>query len=274
MKKLFAIAAIVAMMAGCNQNTEQEKKDNGSEAKPVSIKAEDISYQADSAMKGFIAYNENATGKMPAVIIVPEWWGVTDYVKNRARQLAEMGYVAMVADFYGNGKSVSTPDEAGALASPFYASTTVAEQRFSAALNEVKKNEHTDTSKVAAIGYCFGGAMVLNMAKLGQPLNGVVSFHGNLEGVIPQKGRTIADVLVCNGAADNFVSPESIATFKKQMDSVGAAYTFKDYANAKHSFTNPGADEVAKKFNMPIAYNAAADSASWQDMKTFFNKIF
>jgi dienelactone hydrolase len=127
---------------------------------------------------------------------------------------------------------------------------------------------------VAAIGYCFGGTQVLNMAKLGSPLAGVVSFHGGLAGVPADKNLLKAAILVCHGEADSFVPAADVAQFKKQMDSIGANYTFKTYANATHAFTNPAATENGKKFKMPIEYNAAADSASWSDMKTFFGKIF
>ncbi|HMF72385.1 MAG TPA: dienelactone hydrolase family protein, partial [Flavitalea sp.] len=118
------------------------------------------------------------------------------------------------------------------------------------------------------------GSMVLNTAKLGENLKGVVSFHGGLAGVLPKKGLLKANILVCHGEADTFVLPAEVAQFKKSMDSVGADYTFKSYPNATHAFSNPEADQKAKKFSMPIAYNAAADTASWNDMKTFFGKIF
>lgn len=150
----------------------------------------------------------------------------------------------------------------------------MARTRFEAALNKIKAHPSADTSKIAAIGYCFGGTQVLNMAKLGVKLNGVVSFHGNLAGVIPQKGLLAAKVLVCHGNADQFVPAEEIATFRKQMDSVNADYIFKTYPDATHAFTNPEATTKGEKFNIPIAYNAAADTASWNDMKAFFGDIF
>ncbi|MEO6406499.1 MAG: dienelactone hydrolase family protein, partial [Ferruginibacter sp.] len=130
------------------------------------------------------------------------------------------------------------------------------------------------TSRIAAIGYCFGGAQVLNMARLGDDLRGVVSFHGNLVGVSADKSKLKARILVCHGEADQFVKPEEVAAFKKHMDSIGANYTFKSYPNATHAFTNPGATAKGKQYNMPIEYNATADSASWNDMKVFFGEIF
>jgi dienelactone hydrolase len=239
------------------------------------IKEETVPYSVDTiTMTGFVAYDENTEIKRPAVLIVPEWWGLTDYAKGRARQLAELGYVAMALDFYGGGKTADNPKDAGALATPFYTNPQMAKARFDAALARIKENPRVDTTKIAAMGYCFGGAMVLNMARLGENLDGVVSFHGNLVGVPPKKDLLKANVLVCHGAADPFVPAAEVAQFKKQMDSIGAQYTFREYAGAVHAFTNPAATENGKKFNIPIAYNAAADSASWQDMKDFFGRIF
>jgi dienelactone hydrolase len=143
-----------------------------------------------------------------------------------------------------------------------------------AALRQLKTNPLADTGNMAAIGYCFGGNVVLNAAKLGADLKGVVSFHGSLAGTPARKQLLKAKILVCNGGADKFVSAESIADFRHALDSIGADYTFKSYANATHSFTNPDATYIGKKFNMPVEYNAEADKASWNDMKTFLNTIF
>jgi len=199
---------------------------------------------------------------------------LNDYAKSRARQLAELGYIAMAVDMYGNGKTADNPDMAGKMAMPFYQDPAMAKSRFDAALAKIKTYAVADTNQVAAIGYCFGGAMVLNMARLGEKLNGVVSFHGNLVGVPADKNLLKAPVLVCHGADDKFVTAEEVEKFKKQMDSIDAAYTFRSYPGATHAFTNPAATEMGKKFSLPIAYNAAADAASWNDMKEFFGKIF
>ncbi|RYG28222.1 MAG: dienelactone hydrolase family protein, partial [Chitinophagaceae bacterium] len=207
-------------------------------------------------------------------IVIPEWWGLNDYPKERAKQLAALGYIAMAVDMYGNGKTADNPDSAGKYATPFYQDPKMSQRRFDAALAKLKSYSQTDTSKVAAIGYCFGGAQVLNMARLGENLKGVVSFHGNLMGVPADKNTLKAAILVCHGAIDPFVPVAEVEKFKKEMESVGANYTFKAYDSATHAFTNPDATSLGKKFKLPIAYNAAADSASWQDMKVFFGKIF
>jgi dienelactone hydrolase len=271
---LMAIASAAIFMTACN-NGASTKKATDSTTKAVTIKEESVSIQADSvSLNSLVAYPDDTTVKHPIVLIVPEWWGLDNYVKRRAKELADLGYFAVGVDMYGNGKVGTNPDEAKALATPFYMNPQLAKSRLEAALAKAKTYAQADTTRIAAIGYCFGGAMVLNSAKLGLPVNGVVSFHGNLAGVPPVKELIKAQVLVCHGAIDQFVSAQEVATFKKQMDSVGIPYTFKEYANATHAFTNPEATEKGRKFNLPIAYNAAADTASWNDMKAFFDVIF
>jgi dienelactone hydrolase len=260
-----------ASFAACNN----EPKQATAETKSPSYKEENITYTGDSVtMNGYIVYDENKEGARPAVLVIPEWWGLNDYAKSRAKQLAELGYIAMAIDMYGNGKQADNPDSAGKYATPFYQHPQMAKARFDAALAKLKTYTQTDASKVAAIGYCFGGAQVLNMAKLGEDLKGVVSFHGNLNVVPANKELLKAEVLVCHGAADPFVPQAEVEQFKKQMDSIGAKYTFVAYDSAVHAFTNPNATAMGEKFKIPIQYNAAADAASWKDMKTFFTRIF
>ena len=276
--KLLSAASLILLSAvSCNSNGKKETVLSAvsDSSKAISVKTEEIVYPGDGVdMKGFVAYNETLNSLRPIVLIVPEWWGIGDYTKARAKQLAELGYFAFAIDMYGEGKTAESPDEAGKLAGPFYTNTKMAAARFEAALAKIKTYPGADTNRIAAIGYCFGGAVVLNMARLGEPLKGVVSFHGNLIGVPADKKLLKADILVCHGEADSFVLPAEVATFKKQMDSIGASYTFKSYPGATHAFTNPNADAKAKKFNMPIAYNAAADTASFNEMKTFLSKVF
>jgi dienelactone hydrolase len=264
-------------VAACNNEEKKAEPETTAapETKQPKIKEENVTYTGDNiSMSGFVAYDENKEGARPAVIVVPEWWGLNDYPKRRAKELADLGYIAIAIDMYGDGKVADNPDSAGKYATPFYKDPQMAKRRFDAALAKLKTYSQADTNRIAAIGYCFGGAQVLNMARLGENLKGVVSFHGNLMGVPADKKTLKAAILVCNGAADTFVSPGEIDKFKKEMDAVGADYTFKSYDGAVHAFTNPGATELGKKFKLNIAYNAAADSASWQEMKTFFGKIF
>jgi len=277
--KLIAMSLFIGSVASvsCNQqnrNSETNTTKDAAAVKTVAIKEEPVTYSVGGKnFNGYVTYDSNQVGKRPAVLVVHEWWGLTDYPRSRAKKLAELGYIAMAVDMYGEGKTAADPKEAQVLATPYYKDPTLAKTILDAAINTLKGFPQTDTSKMAAIGYCYGGFIVLNAAKLGADLKGVVSFHGGLEGVQPNKDLLKAKILVCHGAADQFENPH-VAEFKKQMDSVGASYTFKEYPNATHAFSNPGATELGKKFNMPIEYNAAADTASWNDMKAFFAKIF
>ncbi|HEU4634008.1 MAG TPA: dienelactone hydrolase family protein [Flavisolibacter sp.] len=263
--------------AGTDNKTSEERKDSAGTAMSDSaaIREEAVSYAANgTTLNGFVAYDSTRQEKRPIVLVVPEWWGLTDYPRMRAKQLAQLGYLAMAVDIYGNGKIADNPDEALKSATPFYKDPQEAKARLEAALAKAKTYPQADTSQTAAIGYCFGGSMVLNAAKLGSDFDGVVSFHGGLEGVPANKDLLKAKILVCHGAADNFVPQAQVDAFRKSLDSIHADYTFKAYPNATHAFTNPDADNKAAKFNMPIKYNAAADSASWNDMKDFFGRIF
>jgi dienelactone hydrolase len=274
----FGMISTLALGTSCNNsNTEKNTNmtTNDSTAKAaVNLKEDSITFNVSGkTYTGLAVYDENIKGKRPGIIVVPEWWGLNDYTKSRAKQLAELGYFAMAIDMYGDGKLAADPKEAQALATPFYKDPHLAKTHMDAAIEKIKTFPETDTSKVAAIGYCFGGFIVLNAAKLGANLKGVVTFHGGLSGVAPDKNLLKAKILVCHGGDDAFENP-NVAEFKKQMDSVGADYTFKVYPGATHAFSNPDATAVGEKFNMPIKYNAAADTASWSDMKTFLKKLF
>ena len=241
----------------------------------VKLKEESVEYTINGVnFKGFVAYDENLPGKRAVVLVVPEWWGLNDYAKMRTRKLAELGYLAMAVDMYGNGKIALNPTEAQALATPFYADPQIGKSILDAALKKIEEFPQADRGKIAAIGYCFGGSAVLNYAKLGASLKGVVSFHGGLKGVPAKKELLKAQILVCHGGSDQFVPEQDVKTFKHQLDSIGAIYTFKVYPNSTHAFTNPDATKVGKQFNMPIEYNAAADKDSWEDMKLFLQRLF
>jgi len=239
------------------------------------IKEENVTYSADGVtLKGYIAYDQNLKGKRPAILVVHEWWGLNDYPKMRARKLAELGYIAMAVDIFGDGKIAANPQEAQEYTKPFYQNPGLAKTRLDAAIKKIKEYAQTDPSNVAAIGYCFGGGVVLNSARLGSDLKGVVSFHGGLSGAPANKDLLKARILVCHGGSDKFVSQKDIDSFKHQLDSIGANYSFKVYPNATHAFTNPDATKIGKQFNMPIEYNEEADKNSWNDMKVFFKSLF
>ena len=272
MKKFLCFPFILSVaLIACNSHEHKSTNEGNVD---IQIKDETVTYKVDTlTMNSYVAYDENKKGQRPAVLVVHEWWGLNDYVKRRARQLAELGYIAMAVDMYGNGRMGTDVQSASNLAMPFYNHPHMAKKHFDAALENLKKNPDVDTTKLAAIGYCFGGSVVLGMAKMGEDLKGVVSFHGGLAGMAPDKNLLKAEVLICHGGDDSFVPDAEVNQFKKQMDSVGAKYTFIVYPGAKHAFTNPQADEWGKKFNIPVAYNAAADTASWKEMKSFFQRI-
>lgn len=264
------IAILMAVVAGFFLNTAA-----GAAPGKHQIKEEEVTYESNGVrMKGYVAYDAARKGKRPAIVVVPEWWGNNDYARMRARMLAELGYVAIAADYYGDGKLANDPKAAQGYAMPFYKDPELGRQRMEAAIAKVKEYEQTDGGKIAAIGYCFGGSMVLNAAKMGLDLKGVVSFHGGLATVPATRGVVKGKVLVCNGAADKFVSATEIADFRKNMDTAGVVYTFIDYADATHAFTNKESTANGKKFNLPIAYNEAADKKSWADMQRFLQSIF
>ena len=271
----FLLVACAAMFAVSCNNASETEKEKPVEAAAAAIKEESITYNADTTvMNGFVAWDSSSTKRRPVVIIIHEWWGLNDYARKRAKQLAELGYLAMAMDMYGNGATADNPDLAGKLAMPFYTNPALAKLHFDAAMAKIRTYAVADTTQIAAIGYCFGGGMVLNLARLGEPLAGVVSFHGSLAGVPTDKNLLKAPILVCHGDSDQFVKQPEVDQFKKQMDSIQANYTFKTYPGAMHAFSNPDATAMGKKFSLPIAYNAAADTASWNEMKAFFGKIF
>ena len=245
-------------------------------ASQATVVGREVSYQSgDTRLKGYLAYDDAVQGKRPGILVVHEWWGQNAYARHRADMLAKLGYIALAVDMYGDGKTAGHPEEAGKFSGAVRKNLPLMKARFLAARDFLNDQPGVDPTKNAAIGYCFGGSVVLEMAIEGVDLAGVASFHGGLGGLsTPAKGEVKARVLVANGADDPFTTAEQIAAFKKMMDAAGADYTFINYPGAKHSFTNPDADMMGRKFNLPLAYNAAADKASWQALEQFLTRIF
>jgi dienelactone hydrolase len=240
------------------------------------IEGKTVEYSAQGVrMKGYLAYQKSIKEKQPGVLVVHEWWGLNDYARNRARMLAELGYTALAVDMYGDGKQAMHPDEAGKFSSELMKNFDAAKARFMGAMDFLKQQSMVDPTHIAAIGYCFGGGVVLNMARQGVDLKGIASFHGGLTAVqSAQPGMVKAKILVLNGADDKLVPTNQIEAFKQEMKSAGADFQFISYPGAVHSFTNPEATAVGKKFKLPLAYNAEADQKSWAELKDFLNKIF
>ena len=266
MKQVLAGSMVIALVMVCA----------GLAAAAPKIEGKSVEYTAGGVtLKGYIAYDKNVKGKRPGVLVVHEWWGQNEYVRKRARMLAELGYTALALDMYGEGRLASHPDDAGKFSSELMKNFPVAKERFLAALDFLKKQPTVDPDRIAAIGFCFGGGVVLNMARQGVDLKGVASFHGSLAVIKPDKPTPIrAAVRVYNGADDKFISAEAIEALKKEMAEQKVNFKFVNYPGAVHAFTNPEATEIGKKFNMPIAYNAAADKGSWADMQKFLKEIF
>jgi dienelactone hydrolase len=235
-------------------------------AAQAAVKMETVEYRAgDTVLKGQIAWDDAATGKRPAVIVVHEWWGLNDYAKKRAMMLAEAGYVAFAADMYGDGRTTEHPNEAGAWATAVRQNQEAGNARFLAAVERVKSDRRVDPEHISAIGYCFGGSVVLGAAFSGMDLDAVASFHGGLS-ADPAGGKVTARILVCHGAADSFMPAETVAAFQKVLAESGADYQFIAYGGAKHGFTNPDAG----KFGLPgLAYDENADRRSWQALLAF-----
>ncbi len=236
------------------------------------IRTEAVEYKdGDAVLRGYLAYDDAVTEKRPGIVVFPEWWGLTPYPQWRARELAKLGYVAFAADIYGEGKTTTDPKQAQAWMMPFMKDRALLRARANAALGELKKQEKVDASKVAAIGYCFGGTTALELARSGAPILGVVSFHGGLGTPNPATDKIHAKVLACTGGADTSVPPEQVEAFMKEMTAANVLWEVNVYGGAHHAFTNPDADQ----FHIPnIAYNAEADHRSWAAMQLFFAEIF
>ncbi len=239
------------------------------------IRTQTVDYeQGEVALEGYVAYDGRTKGRRPGVLLVHEWWGINHYIRKRTKQLASMGYVAFAADIYGKGHRAKTREEAMALAGKFRSGSDriLMRARANAGLEELKKSPLVDPRRIAAIGYCFGGTTVLELARSGADLAGVVSFHGGLGTPNPDDAKNIkAKVLVLRGADDPSVKSDQVAAFEDEMRKAGVDWQLVSYGTAVHGFTNPanGADN-----SKGAAYNEKADKRSWQAMKDFFEEIF
>lgn len=253
------IPALVILLFACN-----------TEAK---VRTKAIEYRhGDTLLQGYLAWDDSVKGKRPGVLVVHEWWGHNAYVRHRAEQLAKLGYIAFALDMYGKGIIAKTPEEAGKLAGQFKNDRPLGRARAQAGLDVLLQQKMTDPARVAAIGYCFGGTTVLEMARGGASLAGVVSFHGNLDTPLPARPATVkAKVLVLHGADDPFVPAEQLTAFENEMRQAGVDWQLTKYGGAVHSFTNPEADGYNLK---GAAYNKKADTRSWEAMRGFFREIF
>jgi dienelactone hydrolase len=236
------------------------------------IQSKTVDYQqGDTTLEGQLVWDDAVSGPRPGVLVVHQWLGLTNYEKHRAEMLAQLGYVAFCADIYGKGIRPKNVADAGAEAGKYKSDRTLMRQRVNAGLEQLKKSELVDAKRVAAIGYCFGGTTVIELARSGADLSGIVSFHGGLDSPTPADGKNIkCPVLICHGADDPFEKPEDLAAFETEMRDAKVDWQLIKYGGAVHSFTQPDPG-----FSNPGArYNEKADKRSWEDMKVFFAEIF
>ncbi len=238
----------------------------------IALAGEDIRHSVgDAKMTAYLAKPSPGKAVRGGVLVVHEWWGHDDFARMRADMLADLGYVALALDMYGDGKKADHPKDAQGFMMEVMSNLDLGEKRFLAAHDILKSQPEMSGQNVGAIGYCFGGAIVMEMARRGLPLEAVASFHGSLGALTPvEKGAVKAKVLVLNGADDPFIKPEQIAKFKADMDAAGADYEFINYEGAKHSFTNPEATRRGQEFELPLEYNEEVDRKSWMAMKELF----
>ncbi|WP_404365399.1 dienelactone hydrolase family protein [Marinobacter sp.] len=229
----------------------------------------------DSVFSGYLAYDDDFKGERPGVLVVHEWWGHNEFARSEAEKLASAGYTAFALDMYGSGKQASHPEDAQKLMQATMGDKQAMEDRFRAAMKVLQDQNTVDASRIAAQGYCFGGAVVLNMARMGLDLDGVVSFHGSLgSDISPEQGGVSPRLLVYTGGSDEFVPVDQVTGFVGEMMNAEADLTLVSFPDAKHSFMSPAADEIAEKFGMPIAYNEEAASRAWERTLRFYGEIF
>jgi len=242
----------------------------------VTIKRQTLVYTAgEDELKGYMVFDDESEGARPGVIVIHEWWGLDDYIRTRADKLAELGYTALAIDMYGNGATADSPDEAGGMMNAVLGNMEMGTSRLRAAHDVLCAQTVVDKTRTAAIGYCFGGAMVLHMARIGMPLKAVVSFHGALGSFhTPALGEIQSRILVCHGAKDSLVPESDIEAFHAEMATAEANVKFESYEGALHGFTNPDATERGRNYGLPLAYEQRADEASWSEMKALFDEVF
>jgi len=280
LNKTVGLAILAIAITSCGetpQNTEKaEQPETEVEVKEeVKIMREEVTYTSgDTEMKGYVAYDESKEGDRPGILVVHEWWGHTDYVRERADMLAELGYVALAVDMYGDGKTAEHPDDAKKFSGMVMKNMDKSQAKFQAAFEMLKNHPQVADEKISAIGYCFGGSVILAMANAGMDLDGVAAFHSGVQVPVEPSEDLQAEVLIQNGADDPFVSDESVRTFKTKMDEIDKPYEYIEYPGVVHGYTNPDATANGEKFDLPLAYDAEADAKSWKKLQEFLNRLY
>ena len=240
------------------------------------VKTQEIIYKYNnSKLKGFLAFDDSNLGKRPGILVVHEWWGHNNHARNRAKMLAEAGYTALALDMYGDGKLAIHPQKAAEFMKAAFDNWPESQARYNKALEILKTHETVDSARIGSIGFCFGGAVSIKMARGSADLKGIVAFHSALpiEPAI-SKNSIKSAVLVINGSEDAFLKPEAVASFSQDMFKANVDFTYINLKGVRHSFTNPQADEFGKKFNIEaLQYNKIADEQAWAAMLTFFKRV-
>jgi dienelactone hydrolase len=243
----------------------------------AAVKETPVTYSdGQTTMKGFVVTDTAKPGKHPGVILVHEWWGITKHIHDEAHRLARGGYTVFIADMYGDAKTADNPNDAGALATAVLSKPHAMESRFNAARSELAKQPSVDPAHIAAVGYCFGGAVVINEARAGADLDGVVGFHASLDlnTPVPAPGMVKAKLLILNGADDPFVKKEEYAQLEEELKAAKADYKVIQYPGAVHAFTNPEATALGKKFNLPLRYDPKVNKEAEAEAAKFLSSVF
>ncbi|GMT49927.1 MAG: dienelactone hydrolase [bacterium] len=272
LKKIVIILLIILAITACNKD-QKEKKNYIAFDHVERIITQTIDYkEGNTALEGYLAYDPSVKGKRPAILLAHAWKGLDDYAKRRTQQLAKMGYIVFALDIYGKGVHAKDHKEAAQLSGIYTNDRKLMRARVRAGLEVLSKHKLTDTSRIAAVGYCFGGAAVLELARSGADIKGTVTFHGNLTNPHPEDAKNIkGKVLVLHGAADTFVSPKVVASFRKEMDKAKVDWSMKSYKGAVHAFT---VREAGTDTSTGLAYNETADKESWKEMTSFLKVLF
>lgn len=245
-------------------------------AAQAGLQSQSLEYEVDGdPYTGYLVYDDAVEGERPGVLVVHEWWGHNEFARKQAEKLARAGYTALALDMYGSGKVADHPEDAQAFMKEATSDPQAMEAKFRAAMSILQEHETVDGGRIAAQGYCFGGAVVLNMARAGMGLAGVVSFHGSLGTESPaEAGAVKAKIQAYTGGADPFVPLEQVTGFIEEMHAAEADVSVRILPGAKHSFMNPGADEIAEQFDMPVAYDADAAASAWAGTLAFYRELF
>lgn len=287
MKRILLLLAVSITLFACGGNEDRGRVDITAPADSIptgvrlpkkghDIVGKEISYAADSiVMKGYIAYDKHVEGKRPGILVVHEWWGHNEHARQSADYLASIGYTALAVDMYGNGKQATHPSDAGTFSSAVMNDFEGAKKRFEAAITQLELHPTVEKDHLGAVGYCFGGGIVLNMARQGLDLDGVVSIHGSLGAVVEaEPGSVKARVLILTGSDDPFIPAEAREEFETEMQTAKVNYELITYEGVVHAFSNPEATAMGKTFDLPLAYDAKADSLSKMALASFFADIF